>query len=143
MLCCGPPPRLIWATPRLPLPPLLLVLVLLLLLLLLLPQEIDYYVSNYPLDGEKVLGFLDYQLLLGLQLDHIYTAWYFYGSIALLAASLMACTYTTQLPTAKVCGRWRGVGRVAVGARVFPRLQLHLDQVNLRCNSIKHCPSGS
>jgi cytochrome c biogenesis protein len=49
-----------------------------------------------------VLGFLDYRLLLGLQLDHIYTAWYFYGSIALLAASLMACTYTTQLPTAKV-----------------------------------------
>lgn len=49
-----------------------------------------------------MLGFLDYNLLLGLQLDHIYTAWYFYGSIALLAASLMACTYSTQWPTAKV-----------------------------------------
>lgn len=60
--------------------------------------------ANYPLDGSKVLGVLDYQLLLGLQLDHIYTAWYFYGSIALLAASLMACTYTTQWPTAKVGG---------------------------------------
>lgn len=65
-------------------------------------QEIDFYVTNYPVDGQKVLGFLDYKLLLGLQLDHIYTAWYFYGSIALLAASLMACTYSTQWPTAKV-----------------------------------------
>lgn len=65
--------------------------------------------TNYPVDGaSKVLGFLDYQLLLGLQLDHIYTAWYFYGAIALLAASLTACTYSTQWPTAKV-----GVGRVA------------------------------
>lgn len=71
-------------------------------------KELEYYVTNYPLSGDsKVLGFLDYQLLLGLQLDHIYTAWYFYGSIALLAASLMACTYSTQWPTAKVAQRWR------------------------------------
>lgn len=70
--------------------------------------------TNYPVTGgSKVLGFLDYQLLLGLQLDHIYTAWYFYGSIALLAASLMACTYSTQWPTAKVCVYvWEGQGTV-------------------------------
>jgi hypothetical protein len=29
-------------------------------------------------------------------------AWYCYAAIGLLGASLMACTYTTQLPTAKV-----------------------------------------
>lgn len=75
---------------------------LLLLMLPLLLQEYEYYINNYPVQGEKVLGFLDFNLLLGLQLDHIYTAWYFYGSIALLAASLMACTYSTQWPTAKV-----------------------------------------
>lgn len=57
--------------------------------------------TNYPAEGERVLGFLDFRLLLGLQLDHIYSAWYFYGAIGLLAASLAACTYTTQLPTAK------------------------------------------
>jgi hypothetical protein len=65
-------------------------------------QGLDYYLTNYPTDGDKVLGFLDYQLLLLFQLDHIYSAWYFYAAIALLGASLMACTYTTQLPTAKV-----------------------------------------
>eukprot|EP00879_Flechtneria_rotunda_P025883 GHRR01027538.1.p2 GENE.GHRR01027538.1~~GHRR01027538.1.p2 ORF type:complete len:119 (+),score=29.37 GHRR01027538.1:970-1326(+) len=66
-------------------------------------QSLDYYMTNYPTEGDKVLGFLDYNVLLTLQLHHIYTAWYFHGSIALLAASLMACTYSTQWPTAKVC----------------------------------------
>lgn len=33
------------------------------------------------------------------------SAWYFYGLIALLAASLMACTSTTQWPAVKVRGR--------------------------------------
>lgn len=65
-------------------------------------QGLEYYISNYPTEGTKVLGFLDYQLLLLFQLDHIYSAWYFYASIVLLGASLMACTYTTQLPNVKV-----------------------------------------
>ncbi|WIA34251.1 hypothetical protein OEZ86_012602 [Tetradesmus obliquus] len=75
----------------------------------IIPQNkgLEYYLSNYPTEGDKVLGFLDYQLLLLLQLDHIYSAWYFYAAIGLLGASLMACTYTTQLPTAKVAQRWR------------------------------------
>lgn len=51
-----------------------------------------------------MLGFLDYNLLLTLQLDHIYTAWYFYLSLGLLAASLSACTYTRQWPVVKVWG---------------------------------------
>lgn len=51
-----------------------------------------------------MLGFLDYNLLLTLQLDHIYTAWYFYLSLGLLAASLSACTYTRQWPVVKVRG---------------------------------------
>lgn len=49
-----------------------------------------------------MLGILNYQLLIDLQLDHIYTAWYFYASIGLLAASLAACTTTRQLPAVKV-----------------------------------------
>ena len=66
-------------------------------------QGPEFYMDKYPDEvGRKVLGFLDYSLLLGLQLDHIYTANYFYFSLGLLAASLMACTYTRQLPTVKV-----------------------------------------
>jgi cytochrome c biogenesis protein len=39
-------------------------------------QGLDYYLENYPVDGaSKVLGFLDANLLLFLDLDHVYTAW--------------------------------------------------------------------
>ena len=51
-----------------------------------------------------VLGFLSTDLLLTLQLDHIYSAWYFYALLGLLAASLAACTSTRQLPAIKVGG---------------------------------------
>lgn len=49
-----------------------------------------------------MLGFLTGDLILTLQLDHIYTADYFYLSMGLLAASLAACTYTRQWPAVKV-----------------------------------------
>lgn len=49
-----------------------------------------------------MLGFLDYHVILGSQLDHIYTAPYFVGLLGLLAASLAACTYTRQLPMVRV-----------------------------------------
>ncbi len=65
-------------------------------------QPLEYYTTNYPVDGPKVLGFLTYEWIKTLQLDHIYTAWYFYGSLGLLGASLMACTYTRQWPAVKV-----------------------------------------
>jgi len=67
----------------------------------------SYYIENYPIDGDKVLGFLSYDLLLNLEFDHIYTAWYFYVSLAWLAASLAACTWTRQWPAVKVAQRWR------------------------------------
>ncbi|KAG1655284.1 hypothetical protein FOA52_007980 [Chlamydomonas sp. UWO 241] len=76
----------------------------------LIPQNkgLEYYIANYPdTPGETVLGFLSYPVLLTLQLDHIYSNWYFYASLGLLAASLMACTTTKQLPVAKVAQRWR------------------------------------
>ncbi|EFJ49656.1 hypothetical protein VOLCADRAFT_41429, partial [Volvox carteri f. nagariensis] len=70
-------------------------------------QSLDFYLTNYPDGPEKVLGFLTYDLILAFQLDHIYTADYFYLAIGLLAASLSACTYTRQWPAVKVAQRWR------------------------------------
>lgn len=74
-----------------------------------IPQNkaFEYYVENYPTDGDKVLGFLSYDLIFLLDLDHIYTAWYFYATLGWLAASLMACTTTRQWPAVKVAQRWR------------------------------------
>lgn len=37
-------------------------------------QGLEYYQANYPMGPEMVLGFLSYDLLFFLQLDHIYTA---------------------------------------------------------------------
>ncbi|KXZ49277.1 hypothetical protein GPECTOR_22g871 [Gonium pectorale] len=74
-----------------------------------IPQNkpLEFYLTNYPDGAEKVLGFLTYDLILALQLDHIYTAGYFYAALGLLAASLTACTYTRQWPAVKVAQRWR------------------------------------
>jgi cytochrome c biogenesis protein len=66
-----------------------------------------YYVANYPNEGEKVAGFVTADVIWALQWDHIYTADYFLGLLALLAASLAACTATTQWPMVKVAQRWR------------------------------------
>ena len=96
----------------------------------IIPQNkgLEYYTLNYPQD-HPILGFLTYDVLLAAQLDHIYSAPYFYLSIVLLAISLMACTWTTQLPTAKVAQRWRflktkeGIVQLG-GAEVLPSARL-------------------
>jgi cytochrome c biogenesis protein len=74
-----------------------------------IPQNKPYqfYLENYPDEGEKVLGFVTSKLIWALQWDHIYTADYFLLLIALWAASLAACTATTQWPAVKVAQRWR------------------------------------
>ncbi|KAI8464282.1 MAG: c-type cytochrome synthesis 1 [Monoraphidium minutum] len=94
-------------------------------------KSLEYYMTSYPDGPDKVLGFLSYDVLLGLQLDHVYSAWYFYLLMALLGASLIACTTTTQWPAAKVAQRWRfapdarGVQRAAAApAQVLPNARL-------------------
>ncbi len=67
-----------------------------------LQQSFDFYVENYPDGPGAVLGLLTYQRIMALQLDHIYTAWWFYALLGLLAASLTACTITRQWPVVKV-----------------------------------------
>jgi len=70
----------------------------------------DYYIQNYPLD-KPVLGFLTYERLLDWGLDHVYVTWYFLLLNALLGASLMACSYTRQLPMVKVARNWKFMTR--------------------------------
>uniref|UniRef100_A0A1J3FKK5 Cytochrome c biogenesis protein CCS1, chloroplastic n=1 Tax=Noccaea caerulescens TaxID=107243 RepID=A0A1J3FKK5_NOCCA len=65
----------------------------------------DFYFQKYPEDN-PVLGFFTWRWIFTLGLDHMYSAPIFLGMLALLAASLMACTYTTQIPLVKVARRW-------------------------------------
>lgn len=59
-----------------------------------IPHIEDTCRTFYPNEGEKVLGFVTADLIQALQLDHVYTAPYFLGLMALLSASLAACTST-------------------------------------------------
>lgn len=63
-----------------------------------------WYFENFP-DSNPVLGFLSWQWVLGLGLDHVYTSPIYLGLLVMLAGSLMACTSTTQLPIVKVARR--------------------------------------
>ncbi|KAG7599929.1 ResB-like domain [Arabidopsis suecica] len=65
----------------------------------------DFYFQKYPEDN-PVLGFFTWRWISTLGLDHMYSAPIFLGMLVLLAASLMACTYTTQIPLVKVARRW-------------------------------------
>eukprot|EP00890_Picochlorum_soloecismus_P004901 jgi/Picsp_1/5411/NSC_02770-R1_protein len=67
----------------------------------------EFYAANYPDEGEKVLGFVTSRLIYALQLDHIYSSWYFLMILGVLSLSLTACTLTTQWPMVKVAQRWR------------------------------------
>ena len=65
----------------------------------------DFYFQKYPED-HPVLGFFTWRWVLTLGFDHMFTSPVFIGMLALLGASLMACTYTTQIPLVKVSRRF-------------------------------------
>ncbi|KAG0630432.1 hypothetical protein M758_1G177600 [Ceratodon purpureus] len=78
-----------------------------------------WYFENFP-DSNPVLGFLSWQWVLGLGLDHVYTSPIYLGLLVMLAGSLMACTSTTQLPIVKVARRWSFL----TTAKAFSKLQI-------------------
>ncbi|GMN37461.1 hypothetical protein TIFTF001_006829 [Ficus carica] len=65
----------------------------------------DFYFQKYPEDN-PFLGFFTWRWVLTLGFDHVYSSPIFLGILALLGTSLMACTYTTQIPLVKVARRW-------------------------------------
>ncbi|KAM7479272.1 hypothetical protein LguiA_027485 [Lonicera macranthoides] len=62
----------------------------------------DYYLQKYPEDNP----IFTWRWILALGFDHMFSSPIFLGTLALLGASLIACTYTTQIPTVKVARRW-------------------------------------
>ncbi|ONM09786.1 C-type cytochrome synthesis protein1 [Zea mays] len=65
----------------------------------------SYYFEKFPEDN-PVFGFITWRWILTPGFDHMFSSPVFLGLLALLATSLMACTYTTQLPMVKVARRW-------------------------------------
>ncbi|XP_006650660.2 cytochrome c biogenesis protein CCS1, chloroplastic [Oryza brachyantha] len=65
----------------------------------------SYYFEKFPEDN-PVFGVITWRWILTPGFDHMFSSPVFLGLLALLAASLMACTYTTQIPIVKVARRW-------------------------------------
>ncbi|XP_050234698.1 cytochrome c biogenesis protein CCS1, chloroplastic isoform X2 [Mercurialis annua] len=66
----------------------------------------EYYFQKFP-EENPVLGFFTWRWILTLGFDHMFSSPVFLGMLTLLGLSLMACTYTTQIPLVKVARRWK------------------------------------
>ncbi|GMH32771.1 hypothetical protein BSKO_00605 [Bryopsis sp. KO-2023] len=88
-----------------------------------------YYIEKYPDGPNKVLGFLTSDWIFALDLNHIYSSWYFLLLLTLLAAQLSACTYTRQFPLLKIARRWKFPSSTKIltrvgNAEILPSAQL-------------------
>ena len=67
-------------------------------------QSVEIYKTNYPLT-KPVFGFLTWDRILNLGLDHVYTTWWFFLLIFLFGLSLISCTFLQQFPSLKIARR--------------------------------------
>ena len=67
-------------------------------------QSIELYKVNYPLTN-PLFGFLSWDLILKLGLDHVYKTWWFLSLIFLFGCSLVLCSFLQQLPALKIARR--------------------------------------
>ena len=63
-----------------------------------------FYIDNF--DSSPIFGFLDGEKVLKLQLDHIYTSFWFLFTLILLCISLAACSFRRQIPSLKASLKW-------------------------------------
>ena len=69
-------------------------------------QPILFYKENYP-STSPILGFIDWKFILRFNLNVLYTNFWFLSLLSFFAASLLACTYTTQIPSLKNFRLWK------------------------------------
>ncbi len=64
----------------------------------------NFYIDNF--DDAPIFGFLNGEKVLILQLDHIYTSFWFLFALILLCISLAACSFRRQIPSLKASLKW-------------------------------------
>jgi cytochrome c biogenesis protein len=69
-------------------------------------QSLNFYKENYS-EAAPLFGFLSWKIITFFNLDNIYSAWWFIIILLLFGSSLLACTFTTQLPSVKNLKRWK------------------------------------
>ncbi|WP_032523419.1 cytochrome c biogenesis protein ResB, partial [Prochlorococcus marinus] len=63
-----------------------------------------FYIDIF--DDAPIFGFLNGEKVLRLQLDHIYTSFWFLFALILLCISLAACSFRRQIPSLKASLKW-------------------------------------
>jgi cytochrome c biogenesis protein len=69
-------------------------------------ETLGFYQQNYP-DDPALFGFLSWQVILQLGLNHVYRTWWFLALLVLFGSSLTACTFNRQFPALKAARRWQ------------------------------------
>lgn len=69
-------------------------------------QSVEFYQANYPEDP-ALFGFLTWKAIVTLGLDHVYWTWWFLALLIWFGLSLIACTFTRQLPALKAARGWK------------------------------------
>jgi cytochrome c biogenesis protein len=73
-------------------------------------QSLNFYKENYS-ETSPLFGFLSWKVITILSLDRLYTAWWFIVVLLLFGGSLLACTFTTQLPSVKTFKIWKFIAK--------------------------------
>jgi cytochrome c biogenesis protein len=60
-------------------------------------ESISFYKENYPIET-PIYGFINYQLIITLGLNNVYSTWWFLLLLLILGISLIGCTLTRQFP---------------------------------------------
>jgi cytochrome c biogenesis protein len=60
-------------------------------------EPITFYKEQYPIN-KPIYGFITWQVILGLGIDHVYRTWWFLALLVILATCLISCTVTRQFP---------------------------------------------
>jgi cytochrome c biogenesis protein len=60
-------------------------------------EPLAFYEQNYPL-STPIYGFITFQVIINLGLDHIYRTWWFLFLLIILGTSLISCTIVRQFP---------------------------------------------
>ena len=69
-------------------------------------QPLTFYKENYPLTN-PLFGVLTWKIILFFNFNQVYTSWWFLVILLLFGCSLLACTFTTQLPSLKNFKLWK------------------------------------
>lgn len=69
-------------------------------------ETLAFYQANYPTQP-ALFGFLSWQVILALGLNHVYQTWWFLALLIFFGSSLIACTGFRQWPALKAARRWQ------------------------------------